>query len=75
MSKKVGKLKTLETLEAHECRWPIGDPRQEGFHFCGAPKTLGRPYCAHHWEMSFVPGRGRGQSSQVQAPVLVVRAA
>jgi GcrA cell cycle regulator len=29
------------------CMWPIGDPKQAGFHFCGAPSEAGRPYCTH----------------------------
>lgn len=59
MSKKIQKNKTLLELEANECRWPLGDPRQEGFHFCGAQQVLGRPYCIQHWQLSFVPGKGR----------------
>lgn len=61
MSKKTPKNPTLETIEAHQCRWPIGDPRHAGFHFCGAQKAEGRPYCASHWQMSFVP-KNRGGS-------------
>jgi GcrA cell cycle regulator len=30
------------------CMWPIGDPKQAGFHFCGAPSEPGRPYCTQH---------------------------
>jgi GcrA cell cycle regulator len=30
------------------CMWPIGDPKQPGFHFCGAPSEPGRPYCSQH---------------------------
>jgi GcrA cell cycle regulator len=29
------------------CAWPIGDPKQPGFHFCGnTPVVEGKPYCA-----------------------------
>lgn len=63
MSKKIQKNKTLLELEANECRWPLGDPRQEGFHFCGAQQVLGRPYCIQHWQLSFVPGKGRQHAS------------
>jgi len=51
--------KSLFELEAGECRWPLGDPRQPGFHFCGAKQALGRPYRIQHWALSFVPGKGR----------------
>ena len=65
--------KTLLELEAGECRWPVGDPRREGFHFCGAQQVLGRPYCLAHWQMSFVPGKGRQSASSgtaANAPAL-----
>lgn len=30
------------------CRWPEGDPREPGFHFCGEPAEAGKPYCPEH---------------------------
>lgn len=68
MSLKVKKVKTVANLEAGDCRWPIGDPRHEGFHFCGAKQVEGRPYCAHHTEVSYIPGKLRQQGAG--APVL-----
>lgn len=53
------KLKTMSNLEQNECRWPIGDPRHEDFHFCGARQLAGRPYCEVHWRLSFQPSRPR----------------
>ena len=42
-------LVTVETLAADSCRWPEGDPKLSGFHFCGRIKHPGSvPYCAHH---------------------------
>ena len=70
---KLPKIKTMANIEANECRWPIGDPRDENFHFCGAQQSAGRAYCIAHWEMSFVPGRSR-HSAQTP-PVLLIRAA
>lgn len=33
----------------HQCRWPIGDPIEPGFAYCGQPVAgEGRPYCATH---------------------------
>jgi GcrA cell cycle regulator len=32
-------------LPDNGCRWPVGDPRQPGFGFCGEPKMLGQSYC------------------------------
>lgn len=34
-------------LKHGECRYACGDPRQEGFGFCGAPVERGS-YCNHH---------------------------
>ncbi len=51
--------RTMADLEHGECRWPIGDPRQDGFHFCGAKQMAGRPYCAEHWNIAFVPSKVR----------------
>lgn len=37
---------SLERLSAQSCRWPIGDPKEPGFGFCGR-HARGR-YCQHH---------------------------
>ena len=34
-------------LREEHCRWPVGDPKAEGFGFCGAPRHFGR-YCERH---------------------------
>ncbi|MGO9475841.1 MAG: GcrA family cell cycle regulator [Rhodomicrobium sp.] len=30
------------------CCWPIGDPRQPDFEFCGRNRAERKPYCPHH---------------------------
>lgn len=40
--------KALVDLEPGECHWPVGDPKQAGFGFCGCRAVPGRPYCAGH---------------------------
>jgi GcrA cell cycle regulator len=35
------------------CMWPIGDPKTEGFHFCGEPAHAGRPYCSTHCAQAY----------------------
>jgi GcrA cell cycle regulator len=45
---------THNELEAHHCRWPIGDPRRSDFRFCGAPRIstdLKTPYCPEHTKL------------------------
>lgn len=47
---------SLSDLREATCRFPIGDPRDEGFGFCGAPSPLvGSPYCAFHHRIAYVP--------------------
>jgi GcrA cell cycle regulator len=40
--------RSLLTLTAATCRWPVGDPARPGFFFCGAPSEPRRPYCRAH---------------------------
>jgi GcrA cell cycle regulator len=35
------------------CSWPVGDPKQPGFHFCGEEAVPGRPYCAAHCTQAY----------------------
>lgn len=53
--------KAVIALKNHECKWPVGDPRASGFHFCCAPRVEGRPYCQHHlFERAAEPGQRVG---------------
>ncbi len=36
------------------CKWPIGDPGEPEFHFCGAPSVTGRPYCPDHCSVAYI---------------------
>jgi GcrA cell cycle regulator len=46
---------TLLELRAGMCRWPLGDPQDEGFRYCGGHTELERPYCAAHRAVAYVP--------------------
>lgn len=35
------------------CRWPLGDPREKEFHFCGCRSVPGLPYCADHAKIAY----------------------
>lgn len=48
------------TLTVASCRWPIGDPRDADFGFCGRARADG-PYCQGHSQMAF---RRRGEPKQ-----------
>lgn len=49
-----GRLVANDRLTERCCRWPIGDPGTESFHFCGAPKDLLGSYCPEHHARAFV---------------------
>lgn len=51
--------KQLVDLEERDCRWPIGDVQQEGFHFCGRGKVDGLPYCEHHARRAYQPPQAK----------------
>lgn len=36
------------------CRWPIGNPGDVGFGFCGKPAPKGDSYCAPHRARAYV---------------------
>ncbi len=45
---------TVADLDNHTCRWPIGDPKDENFHFCGKRVKLGQTYCEEHSAVAYV---------------------
>ncbi|MEL6218636.1 MAG: GcrA family cell cycle regulator [Pseudomonadota bacterium] len=52
------KLDLLELTE-RTCKWPIGDPAEDNFYFCGLPSLPGKPYCEHHVAIAFQPMSNR----------------
>jgi hypothetical protein len=47
----------LMELDLHTCRWPVGDPADSGFFFCGGRVAAGRPYCPKHCARAYLrPG-------------------
>ncbi len=43
----------LIDLTERMCRWPIGDPREDDFTFCGRGIRPGTPYCPDHAGMAY----------------------
>ena len=43
----------MANLKPNQCRWPIGDPDSENFHFCGQPVFVGKPYCYEHCKQAY----------------------
>lgn len=52
---------SLLELTASTCRFPIGDPGEPDFHFCGGEPSAGKPYCGFHCSIAYKapPPRGR----------------
>jgi len=47
--------KSFSILDIKEdmCRWPIGDPKDPDFHFCGKKAMEGCPYCEKHANIAY----------------------
>ena len=50
---------SILSLKETSCRWPIGDPQHDEFHFCGKGKLDGLPYCEFHARRAFQPAQSR----------------
>lgn len=44
----------LTELDNHSCRWPIGDPKDDNFCFCGKKVKSGQTYCEEHSALAYV---------------------
>src|ERR1700674_5423044 len=54
-----GKFATVLTINDRMCRWPIGDPAENEFHFCGRKPKVGSPYCEAHARKAYQPQQQR----------------
>lgn len=52
-SKADGKVISILELTEKHCRWPVGDPKDPGFGYCGAGAYQAHPYCAEHVAIAF----------------------
>ena len=43
----------MANLKPNQCRWPIGDPDSDNFHFCGEAVFAGKPYCYEHCRQAY----------------------
>jgi GcrA cell cycle regulator len=62
--------RSIQTLTEVCCRWPIGDPQQSDFHFCGRSKVVGLPYCEFHARRAFQPPQPRRRERDTLIPVI-----
>ncbi len=49
----------VEMLDASVCKWPIGDPRDSDFRFCGCRANGSGTYCAPHALLAYQPSDRR----------------
>ncbi|NNU16485.1 global cell cycle regulator GcrA-like protein [Parvularcula sp. ZS-1/3] len=61
---------TVSSIGTDQCKWPIGDPASEDFHFCGQSAGGGKPYCAYHAQLAFQPSTSRSARKERTAPAL-----
>lgn len=47
--------KSIVELNEHTCRWPLGDPTEEAFSFCGHEPRESGPYCEYHSRVAYQP--------------------
>lgn len=55
---KRGPVPLLE-LRPHHCKWPLGDPTEPQFRWCGLKRVDGKPYCRKHNRAAFMTWKRR----------------
>jgi len=63
-----GEYATIMTIRDHMCKWPIGDPMEDDFRFCGRKNKQGEPYCDAHCNVAYQPSRRRGSGPKALPP-------
>ena len=53
-----GDFASVLNIRESMCKWPIGDPMDKEFAFCGRSAS-GGPYCAEHAKVAFQPKKSR----------------
>lgn len=48
---------TLMSLTSRMCNFPVGDPGDPGFRYCGHNKKAGSAYCEEHHRRCYVPNK------------------
>jgi GcrA cell cycle regulator len=51
----ISKRLTLTELTERTCKWPVGDPLKDDFHFCGCESPENSPYCKFHAKLAYQP--------------------
>ncbi len=51
-----GLVQDIMELKYDSCRWPIGNPGEDDFSYCGRKAGDGKPYCEHHAGLAYTSG-------------------
>jgi len=54
----------LTELTERTCKWPIGDPMKDDFHFCGCEIADSAPYCTYHAKLAYQPVSERRKAAR-----------
>jgi len=49
----IARIFDVQDLTLRTCRWPIGDPREADFGYCGGEAKVGSSYCQHHRRIAY----------------------
>ncbi len=60
----IGQRCSILELDAEKCHWPIGDPGQPDFFFCGG-KAANGPYCGYHSRIAYQPVADRRRDKRL----------
>lgn len=63
MSRKL----SLTDLTERTCKWPMGDPLKDDFHFCGSDSADTSPYCKYHARLAYQPVNERRKAANISA--------
>jgi GcrA cell cycle regulator len=53
----------LTELTERTCKWPVGDPLTDDFHFCGCESPDASPYCNYHAKLAYQPVHDRRRAA------------
>ncbi|MBB4567411.1 GcrA family cell cycle regulator [Rhizobium leucaenae] len=53
----------LTELTERTCKWPVGDPLKDDFHFCGNDSPDSSPYCTYHQRLAYQPAHDRRRAA------------
>ena len=54
----------LTELTERTCKWPVGDPMKDDFHFCGNDSPDSSPYCTYHSRLAYQPSSERRRAAR-----------